>query len=42
MKLIPELLHSVNYPMQLVSLNLDTLGRSYDCFTLEHLLETSQ
>jgi hypothetical protein len=33
MKLIPELLRAVHYPMQLVSLNLDTLGRIYDCFT---------
>jgi hypothetical protein len=33
MKLVPEILCFVHYPMQLVSLNLDTLGRSYDCFT---------
>jgi hypothetical protein len=33
MKLVPKLLWSVHYPMQLVSLNLDTLGRIYDCFT---------
>jgi hypothetical protein len=33
MKLVPEILQTVHYPMQLVSLNLDTLGRSYDCFT---------
>jgi hypothetical protein len=30
MKLIPKLLRSIHYPMQLVSLNLDTLGRIYD------------
>jgi hypothetical protein len=33
MKLVPELLRAVHYPMQLVSLNLDTLGIIYDCFT---------
>jgi hypothetical protein len=33
MKLVPELLRAFQYPMQLVSLNLDTLGIIYDCFT---------
>jgi hypothetical protein len=33
MKLIPEILQTVHYPMKPVPLNLDTLGRSYDCFT---------
>jgi hypothetical protein len=33
MKLVPKLLQTVHNAMQLVSLNLNTLGRSYDCFT---------
>jgi hypothetical protein len=33
MKLILEILQTVHDPMKLVPLNLDTLGRSYDCFT---------
>jgi hypothetical protein len=33
MKLVPEIKNIVHYPMQQVPLNLDTLGRSYDCFT---------
>jgi hypothetical protein len=33
MKLAPEILQTVYDPMKLVLLNLDTLGRSYDCFT---------
>jgi hypothetical protein len=33
MKRVPEILQNVHYPMQLVSLNLYTLGISYDCFT---------
>jgi hypothetical protein len=33
MKLVPEILQTVHDPMKLVPLNLDTLGRSYDCFT---------
>jgi hypothetical protein len=33
MKLAPKILQTVHDPMQLVPPNLDTLGRSYDCFT---------
>jgi hypothetical protein len=33
MKLAPKILQTVHNPMQLVPHNLDTLGRSYDCFT---------
>ena len=33
MQLVPELLHPIHDPMKPVPLNLDTLGRSYDCFT---------
>ena len=33
MKHIPKIQHTVHYPMQPVTLNLDTLGGSYDCFT---------
>jgi hypothetical protein len=33
MKLAPKILQTFHDPMQLVPLNLDTLGRSYDCFT---------
>jgi hypothetical protein len=33
MKLVPEILQTVHDPMKPVPLNLDTLGRSYDCFT---------
>jgi hypothetical protein len=33
MKLVPEILPTVHYPMQIVSLKLDTLGIIYDCFT---------
>jgi hypothetical protein len=33
MKLTPKLIQTVHDPMQPVPLNLDTLGRSYDCFT---------
>ena len=33
MKLEPKILQTVHNPMKLVPLNLDTLGRSYDCFT---------
>jgi hypothetical protein len=33
MKLVPKILQNVHYPMQLVSLKLDTLGIIYDCFT---------
>jgi hypothetical protein len=33
MKLTPKILQTVHDPMQPVPLNLDTLGRSYDCFT---------
>jgi hypothetical protein len=33
MKIVPEILQTIHYPMQLVSVNFDTLGRSDDCFT---------
>jgi hypothetical protein len=33
MKLIPEILQTTHDPMKHVPLNLNTLGRSYDCFT---------
>jgi hypothetical protein len=33
MKLAPKILQTFQDPMQLVPCNLDTLGRSYDCFT---------
>ena len=33
MKLVLEILQTVHYLMQLVSLKFDTLGRIYDCFT---------
>jgi hypothetical protein len=33
MKLAPKIVKTVHDPMQPVPLNLDTLGRSYDCFT---------
>jgi hypothetical protein len=33
MKLAQEILSTIHDPMKLVPLNLDTLGRSYDCFT---------
>jgi hypothetical protein len=33
MKLKPKILQTVHDPMQSVPHNLDTLGRSYDCFT---------
>jgi hypothetical protein len=33
MKLAPKILQTVHYRMKLIPLNLDTLGRIYDCFT---------
>jgi hypothetical protein len=33
MKLTPEILQTVHDLMKPIPLNLDTLGRSYDCFT---------
>ena len=33
LKLVLEILQTVHYPMKLVSLNLDTLGKMYDCLT---------
>jgi hypothetical protein len=33
MKLAPEIIQTIHNSMKLVPLNLDTLGRSYDCFT---------
>jgi hypothetical protein len=33
MKLTQKILKTVHDPMKLVPLNLDTLARSYDCFT---------
>jgi hypothetical protein len=33
MKLAPKILQTVHDPMQLVPLDLDTLARSYACFT---------
>jgi hypothetical protein len=33
MKLVPEILQTVRDQMKPVQFNLDTLGRSYDCFT---------
>ena len=33
LKLASKILQTVHDPMQLVQLNLDTLARSYDCFT---------
>jgi hypothetical protein len=38
MKLAPKILQTVHNPMQPVPHNLDTLGRSYDCFTWNTLL----
>jgi hypothetical protein len=38
MKLAPKILQTVHDLMQLVPPNLDTLGRSYDCFTWNTLL----
>ena len=33
MKLAPKILQTIHDPMQPVPLNLDTLARSYNCFT---------
>jgi len=33
MKLTKKVLQTVQDPMKPASLNLDTIGRSYDCFT---------
>jgi hypothetical protein len=33
MKLVPDIILIFHYPMQPVSLNLDTLGRRYDFLT---------
>jgi hypothetical protein len=33
MKIVPQILQIVHYPMQLVSLNLDNRGIIYDFFT---------
>jgi hypothetical protein len=38
MKLAPKILQTVHDPMQLVPLDLDTLARSYACFTLNTFL----
>jgi hypothetical protein len=33
MKIVRDILRTIPYTMQLVSLNFHTLGRRYDCFT---------
>jgi hypothetical protein len=38
MKITPKILQTVQDPMQSVPHNLDTLGRSYDCFTWKTFL----
>jgi hypothetical protein len=38
MKLTLEILQTIHNPMKPVPLNLDTLGRSYDCFTWKTFL----
>ena len=39
LKLIPKILQTVHNPMQSVPLNLDTLARSYACFTYNIFLK---